>query len=490
MKLALLVPDGVGVRNFMLTPFLEHIRREGEVLVWHALPSTEDLGMGGAPGARFDPLPPYRESAVALLLRQAKSWAQLFAHYEHGTTDAVMHFRRPRHAFLRSRLLALCSERLGRSFATPAGAVRLDALHQNAVGRSSQLEPFSRWLARERPDLLFCTHQRASRAVPAMLAARRLGIPTATFIFSWDNLPKDRIAVCAEHYLVWSEAMAQELLRFYPEVSPANVHTSGTPQFDLHFEPRLLETRETFLSRLKLDPERPVICFSGDDEATSPHDPLYLRDVAQSLRELPASLRPQLLFRRCPTDTGGRAATLLRDYPEIAVAPPAWRPATGDWTQVLPTREDPALLANVTAHCDVVVNLGSTMALDFALRDKPAAFLCYQPAGSHRDYSVERIYRLPHFRSVHRLEPVHWVRSKSELGGLLVALASRGDDKAAARRAWIRRLICEPLGEGAVRCARTLVRLAGQCVAENPRRANAERRHRFDSAATVSSASR
>ena len=44
-----------------------------------------------------------------------------------------------------------------------------------------------------------------------MLAAKSLGIPTATFIFSWDNLSsKGRIAAPFDYYLVWSEHMGDE----------------------------------------------------------------------------------------------------------------------------------------------------------------------------------------------------------------------------------------------------------------------------------------
>jgi hypothetical protein len=37
-----------------------------------------------------------------------------------------------------------------------------------------------------------------------LLAAQQLGIPTATFIFSWDNLPKATMVVETDYY-VWSD---------------------------------------------------------------------------------------------------------------------------------------------------------------------------------------------------------------------------------------------------------------------------------------------
>jgi hypothetical protein len=55
-------------------------------------------------------------------------------------------------------------------------------------------------------------------AVAPLLAAQDLGIPTATFIFSWDNLPKATMVVEANYYFVWSHHMKRELLLYYPNI--------------------------------------------------------------------------------------------------------------------------------------------------------------------------------------------------------------------------------------------------------------------------------
>jgi hypothetical protein len=44
-----------------------------------------------------------------------------------------------------------------------------------------------------------------------LLAAQQLGIPTATFIFSWDNLPKATMVVETDYYFV-GDHMKLELL--------------------------------------------------------------------------------------------------------------------------------------------------------------------------------------------------------------------------------------------------------------------------------------
>ncbi len=63
-----------------------------------------------------------------------------------------------------------------------------------------------------------------------------MGIPTAGFIFSWDNLTsRSRIFVPYDDYLVWTDRV-RDLLRLYREVPPTRIYVTGTPQFDFHFK--------------------------------------------------------------------------------------------------------------------------------------------------------------------------------------------------------------------------------------------------------------
>jgi hypothetical protein len=463
MTCVLVVPDGLGLRNFC-GRFIDVGAEADRILVWHDLPDAVMPFVSRLNGHRvvLRRLPAVRERPLDRLLRQAKVFAQLYCYAEPGS-DVVLTNLRPA-GRLPNRLIGHAARLLGRLFSGSASRVaRLDRLHARVASIDAGLEPFEHVLRLVRPDVVFCTHQRASRAVPAMLAARRLGIPTATFIHSWDNLPKGRMAVVADHFLVWSDFMRSELLAYYREVPPDRVHVVGTPQFEPYFDASLLEPRSVFLERLGLDPARPTVCFSGDDVSTSPYDPVYLSDLAAGLRELPPARRPQVLFRRCPVDVSGRYRDVLRRYPEIAVAEPKWtHEGHDDWTQVLPTPADATLLANVVHHCDAVVNLGSTMAMDFAIVDKPAVYLAYEPAGSdpRGRWNAAALYRLPHLRSVHELQPVHWARSARELAEVVAHSIQHPGEKSVARRAWLDRHVRGPFDEASRRCHEALGRVA------------------------------
>lgn len=457
----LVVPDGVGIRNFFCTRMVERLLETGTVCVWHALPETSIAPFARRWGGRvrWEELPPSRDGLAERLFRQAKIMAQLYWQMKKGP-DVQLRRRRPPSAW-KTRLLYFAARAMGYCCAGPRRIVWLDRMHQRQASRGPHMGAFLSFLKAERPDVLFCTHQRALEAVPAMLAAKKLGIPSAVFIYSWDNLPKGRMAVYADIYVVWSEHMKRELLGFYPDVSPSRVRVVGTPQFENYFNASLRLPREEFFAGLGLDVKRPLVCFSGND-ITSPFDPQFLEDLASGLLAVPLPERPQILFRRSPVDTTNRFDDVLRRHPEIAVSDPRWqRVREGEWSQLVPTEEDGALLVNVVAHSDAVVNVGSTMGMDFAIFDKPAIYIDYNPAGMEKIWNIHDVYRLPHFAPVLALQPVHWARSRDELGPVVMhALRNRGEKKE-ARRAWLEMIVQPPLEGASGRFAAELERIAG-----------------------------
>jgi hypothetical protein len=450
------------VRNFLCSEFAPLAARAGELVVWHTLPATvvEEHRDRLGPGVRWEQLERGREPLVARVLRSGKFFSQLERFPEPGAEPLFTN--RARHRV--GRWVHRAGRVLGKALALAPGALpTVERLHGRATLSRSGDDPWQTFLARERPDVVLCTHQRASVAVPAVAAARRLRIPTASFIYSWDNLPKGRMAVWPDHYLVWSEKMADDLRRYYPEVSPEQMHIVGTPQFEPYFDESLIEDRAAFCASLRLDPHRPVVLFSGDDASTSPHDPGYLADLASAIRDGFDSDGPQIVFRRSPADRSPRYRAVLDEFPEITVSEPAWSSIGEEgWEQVVPSVRDLGLLANLARHCAVVVNLGSTMAFDFAMVAKPAVYVAYEQPGIDDtfEWSAAAIYRLPHFASVDRTDPVLWARSPADLATQVRRAIEEPEELAANREAWIGVELVRPVDQASRRCVAALGRIA------------------------------
>lgn len=451
LSYVLVIPDGTGIRNFFCTPFIDFLLETGDVHVCHGLPSSSVEPFRARWGDRvlWSALPPLHDGLLERIARQSKAYAQIY--WQRRTRgEAALRLKAPPRRF-RDRAMDRLARIVGGLFSGSRRIVLLDRAHRFFGARSNQVQQYREFLQRAAADAVFCSHQKSVRAVPAMLAARALGIPTVTFIYSWDNLPKGRMPIHADRFFVWSEFMKSELLSYYPDVTGDRIHVVGTPQFENYGQSSLVEPKKTFLEGLNLDPNRPIVCFSGDDPGCSPYDPRYLRDLAAGLRSVTAADRPQIVFRRSPVDWSGRYAEVLREFPEIVVSDPLWHPLSeGDWSQVVPTREDVALLVNLVHHTDLVVNLGSTMAMDFAALDKPGIYVAYDPLANDPNWNVDDVYKRPHFRSVHELQPVYWARSPDQITELVMHALRQPAEKSAARLAWLRRHVLQPM-EGASR---------------------------------------
>jgi hypothetical protein len=251
-----------------------------------------------------------------------------------------------------------------------------------------------------------------------MLAAKDLGIPTAVFIFSWDNLPKGMLVVEADYYFVWSEHMKNELLYYYPHILEKQIKITGSPQFEGHFHREDKEDKLKFYEKYKLDLSKKYICFSGDDITTSPYDQYYLEDLAQVVtkmnKEHDDCLR--IIYRKCPVDFSNRHLEVVKKYTNlITCIDPLWDNLGNGWNTVMPQENDSKLLSDTIRYSELVVNVGSSMVFDALCHNTPCAYINYNSeSGDASKWNIEKIYEYIHFKSMPSKEVVLWVNKKED----------------------------------------------------------------------------
>ncbi len=227
-----------------------------------------------------------------------------------------------------------------------------------------------------------------------------------------------------DHYLVWSELMAAELRRFYPDVTAERVHVVGSPQFDPYAVAGLTASRAELCEELGLDAGRPIICFTGGDEGTCPDDPFHLERCWPWPHRAwwPASRRWCCAGR--PSIGANATTAVRRAHPELVEAVPQWRHEPGrGWGEAYPTMGDVRLLTSLTEVADVNVNMASTMSIDFALRDTPVVNLGWD---RHPDEGrAEAYYRFEHYRPVVELGAVRLAHGPARARRPFVGLSGR-----------------------------------------------------------------
>ena len=117
----------------------------------------------------------------------------------------------------------------------------LTSLEQSLQWRLRTTRKYDELFARLKPDLVFNgSHIHGAAGELPLRVAQRMGIPTAGFIFSWDNLTsRSRIMVPYDYWFVWHEGMKRQLLSIYPRIQESNVFVTGTPQIGFPFPARV-----------------------------------------------------------------------------------------------------------------------------------------------------------------------------------------------------------------------------------------------------------
>lgn len=416
-NMLLIVPDGVGIRNFVLGRLLKQLPDGVQAHVFHDVPDELlprlRAGINGNVG--WHRLLRFRPSRLTDVLRGSLAYAQMYW----ANTVAMQHtLSVPIRGTWGGRGIQHTKRLIGRLSCSPRRMQLLERRVFAAVRRAPETRFWREQYQRLKPEVIFSSQQLAPDALPAIVAARDLGIPTAAFVFSWDNLTsKGRIIAPFGHYLVWSDHMAGELLHYYPMISSSQVHVVGTPQFEPYIDENLMVPREQFFRELGLDPGRSLICYSGGDAGTCPEDPDHLAVLLELIRNARIRGNPQVVLRPCPVDDGKRFQRVRERFPELVSAAPRWTQARdGDWARFFPLPEDVRLLANLTRHADLNVNLGSTMILDFSIHDKPVVNVAFDvadpPVFGMPVYDF--YYRYEHLQPVLRLKATRIARSVDE----------------------------------------------------------------------------
>lgn len=438
VRILALLPRGESLRNFVYTGILDRVAERADLRV-----AAVELGndLDGLLRERYGPgnvlpLGMPRDPYPARALREGLD----VAHGRRLWSAAAR--ERWRRRDLEATTAVAKLKRLGKKalcapMATTAGVELLASLEGAVSPRVGEARRWRGILEDWRPDLVFNTsHVHCPPAVPVAHAARGLGIRTAAFLFSWDNLTSQgRIIPAYDHYLVWNEAIREQLLSIYPRVRREQTIVTGTPQFDAHFEESNIRSAGEFRRRIGADPDerRPLVMYSTGMANHMPDEPEIARRVADLAAgiEVPGRGRAQTMVRVYGKDRTGRFEPLKRERPDILFPEVAWEPK---W--LTPRPEDGPMWSSMLAHCDVGVNVASTVTLELCMFDKPAVNVGFNPPDVPESVlSYARYYEFDHYKPVAESGAVEVARSEGELeGALRRALSNPGERREARRR--------------------------------------------------------
>lgn len=415
--LVAVLPRGEAIRNFVYSGALDHIAKNVKVTVLSVMPNADIRSILESRYGRAYELPQIPEHRVVGTVREILDTA-------HGRwlwSEAAQSRWQVRDLESRRtpalRLKRVAKTAISCSFASRPGLKLLSLVERSCSKWLSTADEMVDLLRGLKPTLVFnASHIHSAIAIQAVQAAQWLGIPTATFIFSWDNLTSQgRIIPPYDYYLVWNERIRTDLLNIYRAmIRPEQVFVTGTPQFDFHFRPEFSWTREEFCSRVGADPARPIVLYSTGMANPMLGEPRIVEGIARMLRDM-AHPKPQLLVRVYPKDLTGRFDDLKQRYPDVLFPVVPWEPS---WLTPLPG--DTQLLTNTLRHADVGINVASTISLELCMLERPVINVAYNPPGIDvRPYDYRRFYEFDHYKPVAQSGAVMLAGSEDAMPGLI-----------------------------------------------------------------------
>ncbi|WP_203257336.1 UDP-glycosyltransferase [Hyunsoonleella ulvae] len=419
-KVFVFFPDGVGLRNFAFTDFKNTGEQLGfDITYWNntVFSLKDNLGFNEVKieNHQLHPLTP--------VYSRARKRCELNVSRDKFNDDVYPTYKFPfNYNGVKNIIKSLYIKFLIAMYSSEKGVVAIRKKINKLERRNPKYAYCKAQLEKYKPDLIFCTTQRSTQSISALLAAKDLGIPTVAFVYSWDNVPKAMQVVETDYYCVWSEHMKQEVLQYYTFVKSQQVFVTGTPQFEPHYNDKLKQPREAFFKQYNLDVNKQYICYSGDDETTSPLDQFYLEDLANAVRKLNSKgYRLGIIYRKCPVDFTSRYDTVIEANKDIIeVLDPIWKQVGNQWNQVLPTKEDFKMLYNVCEHSAFVTNVCSSTVFDFVVHDKSCIYYNYeQPQLKKGIRDIGQNYKYVHFRSMPSDKAAIFCTNKADLEHLI-----------------------------------------------------------------------
>lgn len=458
-KLGIVITDGVGFRNFMLSNFMEEVSTQFDgVIIYSGLPKSAYQSILPS-NIVIKELEVFTESKLTWFFRKWKEVAHLQKHASfYGMKDNLVSGY-PKNNSPRS-LLVKGIYLFTRFIHSDASILFAEKLQFLSFSNHRITQSYVELLKEDQPSHVFFTHQRPPFLAPFLVAAKQLKLPTSTFIFSWDNLAsKGRMLGTFDHFLVWSDLMKAELLYFYSRVKDKNVNVVGTPQFEPYVMSKYETPKADFFKKFQLNAQKQVICYSCADVSIGKNDPVVIKAIANAIRSKAIEREVQLLVRTSPAEDDARFKAIREKFPEIRWNVPKWTLTRENhaesWSQRVPNEEDLKDLRALLEYADLNVNMCSTMSLDFMLFDKPVINTVF---GNETNglYNDQRFLNYDHYKKVVKSGAVTIAKNENELIAQINEALANPTQRTKQRKAMIALQISKELMGTSKRIAETL----------------------------------
>ncbi|PIR93151.1 hypothetical protein COT99_02315 [Candidatus Falkowbacteria bacterium CG10_big_fil_rev_8_21_14_0_10_43_10] len=253
------------------------------------------------------------------------------------------------------------------------------------------VQEYQKIIKEYKPNLVFVSSILDETEVALLKAAKKERVYTVAMPKSWDNPSKRYFRFKPDKLVVWSPFMKKQVKKLQDYKSD-EVEVIGIPQFDYYIDKTRISSRENFCKSLGLNPQRRILLYGSEGRIT-PDDPRVVEIIkdmikgGELIKDCQILVRPhygyandELKFKEYFNDNKDVFVDLNFKKSNFS---DNWDYSTNQMNHFL----------NSLYHCDVLLNVASTLTIDTAAVDKPV-ILIYFDGYEEKDYrhSVKRLY--------------------------------------------------------------------------------------------------
>src|SRR5262245_7301314 len=422
-RVAMLLTEGQSIRTFLLTDVSRKITEWADLFILSPYAIRKEVTALG-PNAYLLRIPSLRRSFFDYMVG--------FAGFPHTESPTMRQFMRRLEESLHKARVGGMPVRgnvraweIAKRFASYEDYCRVYAWNLRFFARGYALKHVAGLLRDLAPTVLLNTSAVSWSTRPWTRAAALNGTPSVSVIISWDNMStKTLLSEFVHTFLIWSEEMDEDFGRSLPHLRAKPRVIIGSPQFEPIRQGRGLLPRAVFFAKYGLDPSKKMILYTTGSKTLFPGEPACLETLLLHWRKNLKD-RANIMILMHPKDREGRHAALIPKFPEVPFTLAGANLADDDnW---VPTREDIALIVNQLHHCDLVVNVASTMTLEGFVIDKPSINIGFTLNSSiSARYPMEDFYQSRHYRDIIESGAAPLVNNYEELFTSIEDVLDRG----------------------------------------------------------------
>lgn len=263
-----------------------------------------------------------------------------------------------------------------------------------------------------KPALVFITSIGSDDQIALLRNCQARHIPSLGMAGSWDNLSKWGFREKADIFVVWSQYMEEEALKFQGYAED-KLRIVGVPQFDYYKNPNLLIGKDEFVKKFKVDPTKKIILF-GSEGPICEDDPYVVSFLQEKIKDgtlanYQVLVRPHFSYK---TDINrylqfvDNETVFIDTYHEVS----EFKDRTA-----LSLNTVKNLMAEIR-YSDVAITSASTLVLDIVANGKfPILYSFDKDKDKPLKESTKRFYGSLWFREIIKMGLDNMVNSENEL---------------------------------------------------------------------------